>query len=304
MLRKKPKEAAKTRKVTANSGEQHYWQNIQGLTTSLSADTEGTTKKHATACTQCETRKTKCKWNGSVCKACEASGLQAECSMTSSSHGAVQWVTHACRGNSLPPVMTSIKSTATHQQQTYTVMEELDQATMQEDLPNCAAGKKHSYSKTNLDSQSITGQRQQSQACKDNLDSALTSSSGRTSLTMTTQTQTDTILDAINESDEDQLDDTSSQESMDYCQYQKAAIITSSGVCHSGAFSNDSDSGDNSDLDMEIVLNPAPKQRQRPQAQGKKSTQRKPSSKNKIKHGDDSDEELDTLDSNPTTCGV
>ena len=241
----------------------------------MSADTEGTTKKCATACTRCQTRKTKCEWNGSVCKACEASGLQAECTVAPSSHGTVQRATRARRGNSLPPVTTSTKSTtATHQRQTNTVVEELDQATMQEDLPNCAAGKKRTYLETNSDSQSITGRwRHSPRARKDNLDPVLASSCGRTFLTtLTTQTQTDTILDAINESDEDQLDDASSQESMDYCQYQKAAIITSSRVCGGavGTFSNDSDSGDNSDLDMEIVLNPAPKQRQRPQ--GKKST--------------------------------
>ncbi|KAM6493430.1 hypothetical protein JOM56_011564 [Amanita muscaria] len=208
-----------------------------------------------------------------------------------SSHGAVQRATQACRGQSLPPATTSTKSTAAmHQRQTSTVpVEESEQVAMQIDpqAPNCAAGKKHSYSETNSDSQSITGRHQHSRARKNNLDSALTSSSGRTSSTMMTSgwTQTDTVLDTINESDEDQL--VLSQESMDYPQYyQKAALITSSG-------------SDNSDSDMEIVLNPAPKERQR--AQGKKSAQQKPSSRKKIKPGDDSDEELDTLDSDPTT---
>ena len=125
---------------------------------------------------------------------------------------------------------------------------------------------------------------------------------------MTTRTQTDTALDAINESDEDQLDDVSSQESIqDYCQYQKAAIVTSSGVCGGvGAFqvSNDLDStgSDNSDSDMDIVLVSAPKQRQKPQ--GKKLAQRMPSIRKTIKPGDDSDEESDTSDSDPTTCGA
>ena len=118
---------------------------------------------------------------------------------------------------------------------------------------------------------------------------------------MTTWTQTDTILDAINESDEDQLEnDASSQESLDYRQYPKAAIITSSGVCgEAGAFSDDSDSSDNSDSDMKIALKPAPKRQQRPE--GKKLAQKKPSSRKKFKPGDDSDEESD---SDPTTCGV
>jgi hypothetical protein len=191
-----------------------------------------------------------------------------------------------------------------HQRQTSTVVEESEQVAMKIDppAPNCAAGKKRSYSETNSDSQSITGRRQHSRARKNNLDSALTSSSGRTSSTMTTWTQTDTVLDTINESDEDQLI-VSSQESMDYPQYcQKAALITSSGVCGAGTFSNDSDSSNNSESDMEIILNPAPKERRR--AQGKKSAQQKPSSRKKIKPGDDSDEELDTSDSDPTTCGA
>ena len=70
---------------------------------------------------------------------------------------------------------------------------------------------------------------------------------------MTTWTQTDMILDAINESDEDQLENNaSSRESMDYRQYQKAAIITSSGVRGEAAtFSDDSDNVDNSDSDVE-----------------------------------------------------
>ena len=226
--------------------------------------------------------------------------MQAECTVAPSSHGAVQHETRACQGHSLPPATTSTKSTtAMHQQQTTNVVKESDQAAIQEDLLNCAAGKKHSYSETNSDSESITGRRQHSQAGKDNLKSALTASSGRTSSTMTTA-----ILDAINESDEDQLEnDTSSQESMDYCQYQKATIITSSRVGGgAGIFSNDSDSSDNSDSDMvEIVQSkPAPKQKW---PQGKKLAQQKPSSRKKIKP-DDSDEELDTSDSDLTTCGV
>jgi hypothetical protein len=120
---------------------------------------------------------------------------------------------------------------------------------------------------------------------------------------MTTQTRTDTILDAINESDEDQLDDVLSQESMDYHPYQKVAIVASLGVCGGvGTSSNDSDSSNSSDSDMEIVLNPTPRQRQK--LQGKKSAQRKLSGRKKIKPGDNSDEELDTSDSDPTTCGV
>jgi hypothetical protein len=177
---------------------------------------------------------------------------------------------------------------------------------MQEDFPNCgAAGKKRSYAETNLDSQFITGRRQHGRARKDNLDPALTSSSGRISSTMTTRTQTDTVLEAINESDEDQLDGASSHGSMDYRQHPKAAIITSSGVCGgAGTFSIDSDSSHNfdSDTSMEIVSNPAPKRGQRPQ--GTKSAQRKPSSRKKIKPGDDSDKESDTSDRNPTTCGA
>jgi len=178
------------------------------------------------------------------------------------------------------------------------MVEKSDQATMHEDLPNCAAGKKRSYSETNSDSESITGRRQHSQAGKDNLDPALTSSSGRMSSTMTP-----TILDAINESDEDQLEnDTSSQENIDSHQYQKATIVTSSRVSGGvGVFGNDLDSSDDSDLDI-VQSNPTPKQKQRPQ--GKKSAQRKPSSRKKIKPRDDSDEELDTSDSDPTTCGV
>lgn len=226
--------------------------------------------------------------------------MQAECTVAPSSHGAVQRETRARRGHSLPPATTSTKSTtAMHQQQTTNVVKESDQAAIQEDLLNCAAGKKRSYSETNSDSESITGRRRHSQAGKDNLKSALTTSSGRTSSTMTTA-----ILDAINESNEDQLEnDTSSQESMDYRQYQKATIITSSRVGGgAGIFSNNSDSSDNSDSDMvEIVqLKPAPKQK-RPQ--GKKSAQQKPLSRKKIKP-DDSDEELDTSDSDSTTCGV
>ena len=262
----------------------------------MSADTEGATKKRATACTRCKTRKTKCEWNGSkVCKACETSGLQAECTVVPSSRGTAQHVTRARRGHSLPPATISAKSTiATHQLQTSTVVEESDQVTMQEDLPNCAAGKKRNHSETNLDSQSITGRRQHSQARKDNLDFVLTSSSGR-------MAQTDMILDPIDESDEDQIDDAVSSQEGDYRQFRKAAIVTSLGG-GAGSFSNDSDSSDNSDSDMEIVSNPAPKQRQRPQ--GKMSAQRKPSSRKKIKTGDDSDEESDTSDSDPATCGV
>src|SRR6266404_4250101 len=228
---------------------------------------------------------------GSVCKACKASGLQVECTVAPSSHGAVECETRARRGHSLPPATTSTKfTTATHQRQTSTVVEKSDQATMHKDLLNCTAGKKCSYSETNSDSESITGWCQHSQAGKDNLDLALTSSSGRMSSTMTP-----TTLDAINESNEDQLEnDTSSQESIDSCQYQKATSITSSRVSGgAGVFSNDLDSSDNSDSDI-IQSNPTPKQKQRPQ--GKKSAQQKPSSRKKIKPRDDSDKELDTLD--------
>jgi hypothetical protein len=120
---------------------------------------------------------------------------------------------------------------------------------------------------------------------------------------MTTQTQTDTILDAINKSDKDQLDDVSSQESMDYHPYQKAAIIASLEVCGGvDTSSNDLDSSNSSNLDMEIVLNTTPKQRQKPQ--GKKLAQQKPSGRKKIKPGNNSDEKLDISDSDLTTCGM
>ena len=117
---------------------------------------------------------------------------------------------------------------------------------------------------------------------------------------MTTWIQNDTILDAINESDEDQLEnDASSQESMDYRRYQKAAIIASSGICgEAGAFSDDSDSSNNSDSDVKIASNPAPKRQSRPE--GKKLAQKKPSSRKKTKFGDSSNEESDS----DQTCGA